>query len=120
MVREPHKINGETVGMFCTPENGIGLYLAYRKGRDVFRKKNAWCFDLAFLERIRDDVGFIGVVTGNGKTKKFWITPIEDFFTSPYMVIRKEQTTQRGLPLTRFKTNPYARAEYVTAAVRLR
>lgn len=121
MVRVPHTVNGEFVGMFYYPESGGCLYLAHRSGRDVYRKKNAWLFDVAVLDKIlQRPVTMIGVVTCKGSKKRFWITPVEKFVNSPYAVVLKEQVTRRGLPLTRFKINPSAELEYIEASVKLR
>jgi hypothetical protein len=120
MIRVPHTVNGEFAGMYYL-DAGSGVYLAHRRSRDVCRKTNAWLLDVAVLEKAKT-AGAIaaGVVTGKGSSKKFWIALIDDFFSSPYSFARHEQTRQRGLPLAKFRVNPFSTIEYIEKTVKIR
>lgn len=121
MKRVPHTINGKPFGMFYHLDDGRVIYMAHRRARDVERTKNAWCIDVSVLEEARKlGASAVGVMCGKGKSKKFWLTSIQDFFESRHSFAHWGTAPQRGLPLTRFIVNPHASRDYVTSAVKIR
>lgn len=117
----PHYRLGRFFGAFYYLDNGKALYLAHRKRREVFRAKNAWTLDVATLRECQDrGIDTVGVVTQSGKTKFFYLTPLDDFFNHPDSFAHFGDTKQRGLPVTQFKINPSIIARHIEKSFNIR
>jgi hypothetical protein len=120
-IRKKHSVNGEFKGMFYETEEGNHIYMAHRTNREIYKKRKAWMFDLRFLEDARlKGVKAVGVVVRSGKTRKFYLTFLEDFFTSIHSFEVFGQTKQRGIPTVRFKINPENSEKSINSAIKMR
>lgn len=117
--RKAHTINGKFLGMWYETATGRKLYLAHRAAKDV--RNNAWCFDLATLERCKAE-GFnvVGVVRRQGKVRLVWLTHVDDFFTSPHSFATYGTARERALPLPQFRIDPSKETKFIEIALRLR
>jgi len=119
--REPHSVNGKLQGVWCETASGHRFYLAHRVNKQLHRVRNAWCIDLAILEKCRaQGITAVGVVRREGKKKLVWMTHVEDFFDTvnsfPYFTTCR----QRGLPLNKFRIDPTKSAAFIESAVKMR
>ena len=121
ITRLRHTFNGRFYGMWYFWDDGRSLYLAHRRPGEIYHKKNAWCLDVRTLEEAeKRGVKFVGVVSGSGKNKRFYVTLREDFFDSAYSFAHFGETRQRGLPLARFRYSTTASVAHITKAIKLR
>jgi hypothetical protein len=121
MKKEKHTINGKFVGCFYELDDGAKLYLAHRTRSQVHRLRNAWCFDLSLLERIRKmGIVSIGVIRREGAMRMVWLTHIDDLFNSPDSFAYMSETRQRGLPLSKFRIDPSKSEKVIAKSVKLR
>lgn len=120
MIIKPHNVNFKPHGAWYTLEDGRGLYLGFRRKRDLYRKRNAWGIERIALEQtIEWGMKYAGIVMKEGKHKLFYATPVEDFF-GPESFTHPQNILQRCLPLSRFRITPDMRREIVEAKMRLR
>lgn len=116
----PHNVNFKMRGAWFQLEDGSGVYLGFRRKRDIYRKRNAWTIERIALEQTIDwGIKYAGVVLKDGKRKLFYATPVKDFF-GPDSFTNPENILQRCLPLSRFRVTPAMRRENVEAAIKLR
>lgn len=117
---KPHNVNFKPKGAWFTLPDGRGIYLGFRRKRDIYAKRNAWCIERIALEQtIEWGIKYAGVVLKDGKRRLFYATPVEDFF-GPESFTNPENILQRCLPLSRFAITPDMRRENVEAAMKLR
>lgn len=120
MIVTPHNVNFKPHGAWFQLDDGRGLYLAYRRKRDIYRKRNAFGIErIALEDTLERGFKFAGVVVKDGKRKLFYATPVEDFF-GPESFTHPQNILQRCLPLSRFAVTPAMRRENVEAAMKLR
>ena len=117
---EPHRMNMRLYGAWYTLDDGRGVYLAYRKPSQVYRKKTAWCIDRTTLDATVDrGIKYAGVAVRNRGKVEYYMTLVSDFF-GPFSFVNFDNPLQRGLPLSRFKITPATLAANVERAIRLR
>jgi hypothetical protein len=115
-----HNVNFKPKGAWFILEDGRGLYLGYRRKRDLYAKRNAVGIERIALEQTQDwGLKYAGIVMKEGKRKLFYATPVEDFF-GPDSFTHPQNILQRCLPLSRFRITPSMRRENVEAAMKLR
>ena len=116
----PHNVNFKPRGAWFQLEDGAGVYLGFRRKRDIYRKRNAWGIERIALEQtIEWGIKYAGVVVKEGKRKLFYVTPVEDFF-GPESFTNPQNILQRCLPLARFRLTPDMRREILEAKIKLR
>lgn len=116
----PHAVNFKPRGAWFELEDGRGVYLGFRRKKDIYTKRNAWAIERIALETtLERGIKYAGVVMKDGKRKLFYITPVEDFF-GPDSFTHPQNILQRCLPLSRFRLTPAMRRENVEAAMKLR
>jgi hypothetical protein len=117
---ERHTSNGRFYGCFYTLDNGVQLYLAHRKRREVFQARSSWCLDLSTLNEVkRRGISIIGIVCKSGKDKFFWVCDVADFF-GIHSFAHMGDTRQRGLPLSCFKLTPGLIEKHIAKSIKLR
>lgn len=115
----PHKVNFKTRGAWFELEQG-GIYLGFRRKRDLYAKRNAWAIErIALEDTLAKGIKYAGVVMKDGKRKLFYATLVEDFF-GPDSFTHPQNILQRCLPLSRFRITPDMRRENVEASMKLR
>lgn len=115
-----HTVHGRMYGWWHYLDSGRACYVASRKSREVYQKKNAWCIDVATLAECRArGIKVLGIKT-TGKTGKLYLTFVEDFFTDPHSFAHWGTTRQRGLPLIRFRHHPGKAVKGITSAMSMR
>ena len=116
-----HTVNSKFYGFWHFWPDGKGIYLAYRKPSEIYRKKNAWCLDIRTLEEAeKRGVKYVGVVCGHGKNKRVYATLRQDFFNSPYSFFHFGDARQRGLPLEKFRYSTTKTEKHIAATIKLR
>lgn len=116
----PHNVNFKPRGAWFDLGEGRGLYLGFRRKRDIYTKRNAWTIErIALEDTLAKGFKFAGVVLKDGKRKLFYATLVEDFF-GPDSFTNPDNILQRCLPLSRFRITPAMRRENVEAAMKLR
>jgi len=119
MGRELHSVNGKIMGAWYETATGNKLYLAHRVNRQIHRVRNAWCVDLAILEKCRTrDVTAIGIIKREKTLKMVWLSLVEDFFGDESFAYF-DQVRQRGLPLNKFRVDPLKSQEFIESFIRL-
>ncbi len=120
MIFTPHTKNGKKYGGWYVLDDGRQIYLAWRRPKQIYFKKMAWCLDNSTLNEAKDRAcAAIGVAVKEGKKVSFYLTRLEDFF-GPDSFINRDNTAQRGLPLNRFRITPASKPAHVASLMRLR
>jgi hypothetical protein len=120
MIIKPHNVNFKPKGAWFQLDESNGIYLGFRRKRDIYAKRNAWAIERIALEQTMDwGFKYAGVVMKDGKRKLFYATLVEDFF-GPDSFTNPENILQRCLPLSRFRITPDMRRENVEASMKLR
>ena len=116
-----HSVNGKIRGVWYETSSGRRTYLANRSAKQIHRARNAWCIDLATLEKCREEgIRTVGVIRRDGGKRLVWLTLVSDFFDSPHSFSYLSDARQRGLPLSRFRIDPTKCAKAIERACKLR
>lgn len=118
---EPHKINGVHRGAFYELDDGRKIYLAHRRQRQLFHRRNGWCIERLTLYKAQErGCSAVGIAVHRGKKgTDFYLARFEDFF-GPLSFSNPYVQGERGLPCNAFPINPARQVESIAKMISLR